>query len=95
LFISYWLIAANSEPTSWKCGVVRSPHTCPKILAQIEYSAFKLIMGVSLTGKIFFYSLLRLFQPIPSKEFIAGKLQLQKKRYCNEYRATYIKVIVS
>jgi hypothetical protein len=23
--------AANSDPTSWKCGVVRGPHRCPKI----------------------------------------------------------------
>jgi hypothetical protein len=23
IFISYWLIAANSDPTSWKCRVVR------------------------------------------------------------------------
>jgi hypothetical protein len=32
--ISYWLIAANSNPTSWKCGVVRGPHRCSKIPVQ-------------------------------------------------------------
>jgi hypothetical protein len=36
VFLSYWLNhlnAANSDPTSRKCGVVRSPHTCLKIPA--------------------------------------------------------------
>jgi hypothetical protein len=33
VFISYWLNAANSDPTSWKCGVVRGPYRCPKIPA--------------------------------------------------------------
>jgi hypothetical protein len=35
VFLSYWLNAANSGPTSWKCGaqVVRGPHRCPKISA--------------------------------------------------------------
>jgi hypothetical protein len=37
VFHSYWLNplnAANSDPTSWKCGLVRGPHRCPKIPAQ-------------------------------------------------------------
>jgi hypothetical protein len=34
VFISHWLNAANSDPTSWKCEVVRGPHRCPKIPAQ-------------------------------------------------------------
>jgi hypothetical protein len=35
VFISYLLNAANSDPTSWKCGVVRCPHRCLKIPAQV------------------------------------------------------------
>jgi hypothetical protein len=33
VFLSYWLNAANSGPTPWKCGVVRGLHRCPKIPA--------------------------------------------------------------
>jgi hypothetical protein len=36
VFLSYWLNAANSDPTSWTCGVVRGPHRCPKIPAQVK-----------------------------------------------------------
>jgi hypothetical protein len=41
VFISYWLNnlnAANSDPTSWKYGVVRGPHRCPKIPAPVAES---------------------------------------------------------
>jgi hypothetical protein len=30
--IVYWLIAANSNPTSWECGEVRGLQRCSKIL---------------------------------------------------------------
>jgi hypothetical protein len=30
VFLSYWLNAAKSDPTSWKCGVKRGPHRCSK-----------------------------------------------------------------
>jgi hypothetical protein len=39
VFLCYWLNAANSDPTSWKCGVVRGPQRCPKIPAQVAYMA--------------------------------------------------------
>jgi hypothetical protein len=31
------LNATNSDPTSWKCGVVRGPHRCPKIPALAKH----------------------------------------------------------
>jgi hypothetical protein len=40
VFLSYWLNAANSDPTSWKCGVVRGPYGCPKIPAQTWQAVF-------------------------------------------------------
>jgi hypothetical protein len=40
VFLSYWLNAANSDPTSWKCGVVRGPHRCSKILVKHKFKLF-------------------------------------------------------
>jgi hypothetical protein len=36
MFLTYWLNAANSDPTSWKCLVVRGPHRCHKIPALVS-----------------------------------------------------------
>jgi hypothetical protein len=41
VFISYWLIAANSDPTSWKCRVVRGPHTVDVLKSR--YSTYSIV----------------------------------------------------
>jgi hypothetical protein len=37
VFTSYWLIGANSDPTSGKWRVVGAPHKCSKILAPVSW----------------------------------------------------------
>jgi hypothetical protein len=44
VFLTYWLNAASSDPTSWKCVVVRCPHRCPKIPALVGTSTYCIIL---------------------------------------------------